>query len=91
VVADLRAEQGAIAAVVSALEAAHFEVDGMSPDGLAHRYVRPAEPTPVKVDVLAPEGLGATSRPDHHEAGPDPGGARWHPGPGADRTRRRGP
>ena len=34
-------------------------MDGMSPDGLAHRYIRPAKPQPVKVDVLAPEGLGA--------------------------------
>lgn len=58
VVADLRASPGAIAAAVAALEAAQFEVDGMSPDGLAHRYVRPATPTPVKVDVLAPDGLG---------------------------------
>jgi hypothetical protein len=29
------------------------------PDALAHRYVRPAEPRPVVVDVLAPEGVGA--------------------------------
>ena len=40
----------------------------MSPDGLAHRYARPAAPRPVTVDVLAPEGLGprvdlTTTRP----------------------------
>ena len=30
----------------------------ISADGLAHRYTRSAEPRPVVIDVLAPEGLG---------------------------------
>jgi hypothetical protein len=37
----------AIGQVIAALEAAGFTVDGMSPDGLAHRYIRPAKPQPV--------------------------------------------
>ena len=70
VMADVRANKGALGAVVAALEAAGFAMDGISPDGLAHRYARHAEPKPVKVDVLAPEGLGAradltTTRPGH--------------------------
>lgn len=58
IVADVRAARDAIGQVVAALEAVGFTVDGMSPDGLAHRYTRPAKPRPVKVDVLAPEGVG---------------------------------
>ncbi len=61
VIADVRSEQGAIAAVVAGLTVAGFELDEFSPDGLAHRYVRPSEPVPVKVDVLAPEGLGVNT------------------------------
>ncbi len=59
IVANVRAARDAIGQVVAALQTAGFTVDGMSPDGLAHRYIRPAKPQPVKVDVLAPEGLGA--------------------------------
>jgi hypothetical protein len=59
VVADIRAVPDALARVVTALEEAGFELESMSTDGLAHRYVRPAEPRPVVVDVLAPEGVGA--------------------------------
>jgi hypothetical protein len=57
VVADVRAAPGSIGAVVEALVADGFAVTGMSPDGLAHRYGRAALPSPVRVDVLAPEGL----------------------------------
>jgi hypothetical protein len=58
VVADIRAVPDALARVVTALEEAGFELESMSTDGLAHRYVRPADPRPVVVDVLAPEGVG---------------------------------
>ena len=61
VLADIRVDQGAIRAVVTALEVAGFRVDGYGPDGLAHRYAKPSTPLPVVVDVLAPEGLGANA------------------------------
>lgn len=35
-----------------------FALQSISADGLAHRYTRTAEPGPVVIDVLAPEGLG---------------------------------
>lgn len=61
VLADIRADPGAITAIVGALGAAGFSVDGISPQGLAHRYTRPV-PGPgglkVLVDVLAPDGVG---------------------------------
>ena len=38
--------------------ASPVDQESMSADGLAHRYVRAAEPRPVVIDVLAPEGLG---------------------------------
>lgn len=63
VIADVRASPGSITALVTALEAAGLHVDGMSPDGLAHRYARPAAPRPVTVDVLAPEGTIRSNRP----------------------------
>lgn len=44
VVADVRAAPGAIGRIVAALQGAGFGVDGMSPDLIAHRYVRPASP-----------------------------------------------
>lgn len=58
VVADIRAVPDALAHLVAALEEAGFALESMSTDGLAHRYVRPHEPRPVVVDVLAPEGVG---------------------------------
>ncbi len=67
-VADVRANQHAIATVVDALQRLEFRVDAGSPDGLAHRYVLDLKPRPVVVDVLAPDGLGeradlTTTRP----------------------------
>ena len=59
VIADIRADPTAITAIVTQLGELGFVLDGISADGLAHRYVRNAEPRPVTVDVLAPEGLGA--------------------------------
>ena len=57
VIADIRA---AIHAVVAWLEQAGFTLDGMSPQLLAHRYVRTtrAATRPVVIDVLAPDGVG---------------------------------
>ena len=43
-----------IAAFAEGLENLGFEQDGISPDGIAHRYRR----NRVAIDVLAPEGLG---------------------------------
>ena len=43
-----------IAAFAAGLENLGFEQDGISPEGIAHRYRR----NRVTIDVLAPEGLG---------------------------------
>ncbi|MGH1564576.1 hypothetical protein [Mumia sp. DW29H23] len=58
VVADIRADPDALTDVVAALQSLQFQMAAPSTDGLAHRYIRPAEPRPVVIDVLAPEGLG---------------------------------
>ena len=58
VIADIRAVPGALAQVVAGLEGMGFALQSISTDGLAHRYTRAAEPRPVVIDVLAPEGLG---------------------------------
>jgi len=58
VLADIRADPSAIVAVVTALEDMDFQLDGISADGIAHRYVRAGAPRPVMIDVLAPEGVG---------------------------------
>lgn len=43
-----------IAAFAASVEGLGFEQDGISPDGIAHRYRR----NRVTIDLLAPEGLG---------------------------------
>ena len=58
VIADIRAVPGALTHVVSGLEHLGFALQSISADGIAHRYTRTAEPRPVVIDVLAPEGLG---------------------------------
>ncbi|MCW2761799.1 MAG: hypothetical protein JWR85_2000 [Marmoricola sp.] len=58
VIADIRADPTAITAIVTQLEELGFVLDGISADGLAHRYKRDAEPRPVVIDVLAPDGVG---------------------------------
>ena len=58
VIADIRAVPGALTHVVSGLEGLGFALQSISADGVAHRYTRTAEPRPVVIDVLAPEGLG---------------------------------
>lgn len=62
IIANLRAEPRAISTIVAALETRGFVVDGMSPDLIAHRYVRASGDKQVKIDVLAPEGVGARAR-----------------------------
>jgi hypothetical protein len=59
VIADIRADRTAITAVVAQLLDLGFVLGGISTEGLAHRYEREAEPRPVVIDVLAPEGVGA--------------------------------
>lgn len=72
VVADVRTDRGALRLIVEVLVAAGFDLAGITPDGIGHRYTRPladtsvsegsaaATPAPplVVIDVLAPEGLG---------------------------------
>ena len=58
VVADIRADQASLRAVVRALTERGFDLLTITTDGRAHRYIRPAEPKPIVVDVLAPDGLG---------------------------------
>ena len=56
---DVRAGSRALGALVEELASLAFVLEGISADGIGHRYVRPAQPRAVVVDVLAPEGLGA--------------------------------
>jgi hypothetical protein len=57
-IADIRARPDALAAFVRTLESEGFASDGMSPDGLAHRYRHSTFNPPVLVDVLAPDNVG---------------------------------
>lgn len=72
VVADVRADRRALRKVVEALTAEGFDLAGITPDGVGHRYTRPladgtSEPSAatalaarqVVIDLLAPEGLGS--------------------------------
>ena len=54
VLVNARVIAGGVREFVLAIEAVGFELVGISPEGLAHRYLRGG----VSVDVLAPEGLG---------------------------------
>lgn len=54
VLVDARVAAGGIREFVNALGSLGFDLEGASPDGLAHRYGRDG----VGIDVLAPEGLG---------------------------------
>lgn len=64
VLANIRATPDALAQVVAELEALGFVSTGISPDGVAHRYVRHSRhpDRPVMVDVLAPEGVGTRAK-----------------------------
>ena len=54
VMVNARIVAGGIRGFVKILEAHGFELDGVSTEGVAHRYRNPR----VSIDVLAPEGLG---------------------------------
>ncbi len=54
VLVNARVVSGGTAEFVADLVARGFEMDGASPEGIAHRYRRDG----VSIDVLAPEGLG---------------------------------
>jgi len=58
IIGDVRANPGALRGLVRELVAYGFVLEGMSTDGRAHRYVRTAQPRPVVIDLLAPEGVG---------------------------------
>jgi hypothetical protein len=58
VIADVRADRHAVTQVVRQLYKLGFTLQSISTDALAHRYSRPAQPRPVQVDVLGPDGLG---------------------------------
>lgn len=64
VLADIRAAPDGLAQVVSELESLGFVSAGMSPEGVAHRYLRPGRSPkrPVVIDVLAPEGVGLRAK-----------------------------
>jgi hypothetical protein len=72
VVADVRADKRALRQVVEALTTAGFDLAGITPDGVGHRYTRPLTDESsgrlataglatrqVVIDLLAPEGLGS--------------------------------
>jgi hypothetical protein len=58
VIADIRADHHAIIRVVRQLYQFGFTLESISTDGIAHRYSRTAQPRPVQIDVLGPDGLG---------------------------------
>lgn len=58
VLGNIRADRSALRDLVRELESRGFDLEGISTDGRAHRYVRGARPRQVVVDVLAPEGVG---------------------------------
>jgi len=61
-VADIRSEPQALSRLVAFLERHGFELDGMSADGRAHRYVRrSSDPAPM-IDVLAPDHVGTRAK-----------------------------
>lgn len=70
IVANIRAEPNAVSTIVAALESRRFTVDGMSPDLIAHWYVRAGGDVSVKIDVLAPEGIGPGLGCEQRDPGP---------------------
>jgi hypothetical protein len=61
VVVDVRALPGGTEWLAEWLGQRGFDLEGMSTDGIGHRFGQPAEPGPGRVvfDVLAPDGLGS--------------------------------
>jgi len=60
IIANIRTDRDALKAVVAVLRDLGFDLEGVSADGVAHRYVRARRTPdrPVVIDILAPEGLG---------------------------------
>lgn len=60
VVVDVQTKPDATSWLSNWLIAEGFALDGMSPDGIGHRFVKDADPGPGKlsVDVLAPDHVG---------------------------------
>ena len=60
VVVDIRSEPDGIRELCLWLESSGFDLEGISPEGIGHRYVRAASPGPGRVifDVLAPDNVG---------------------------------
>jgi len=72
VIANIRIKPDALRIIVALLEELGFSLEGISPEGLAHRYSRPGRGAGrhVVIDLLAPEGVGAradltTTHPGH--------------------------
>ena len=59
-VVDIRAEPAGIRDLCRWLGDRGFNLEGISPEGIGHRYVRQADPGQgeIKVDVLAPDNVG---------------------------------
>jgi hypothetical protein len=59
-VVDIRSEPTGVHDLCLWLETERFNLDGISPQGIGHRYVREADPGPGRVlfDVLAPDNVG---------------------------------
>ncbi len=55
ILVNARIVSGAVGAFSAEIEAIGFELDGVSPEGIAHRYRRGT----VSIDVLASDGLGS--------------------------------
>ncbi len=66
VLVDVRAAPGGIETVCAFLAERGLELEGVSPEGVGHRFSRAADPGPghVSVDVLAPDGLSERTRID---------------------------
>lgn len=64
VLVDVRARPGGLEGVATWLLAKGLTLAGVSPMGVGHRFVRPADPGPgqVMIDLLAPEGLSERTR-----------------------------
>ncbi len=59
VVVDVRSRPGATEWLANWLLGQGFELDGVRPEGIGHRFLRPATGAgAVNFDILAPEGLG---------------------------------
>lgn len=60
ILADIRVTPSALRQVIDLLTTMSFDLEGISPDGIAHRYTRVGRSlgSRVVLDVLAPEGVG---------------------------------